>query len=145
MVLFMAKQELAQLAEALVNITSLKRKFSAEEETVAGPIDVAVISRSDGFVWVKRKHYFPADLNPQFFVRKFGIPTQAKEVAMLRRRGNVSPRETREVLELDVDELPRFDDELTPQEAMARAREEIERKIDLSFGKDLAKGRLNSK
>lgn len=64
---------------------------------------------------------------------------------MLRRRGNVSPRETREVLELDVDELPRFDDELTPQEAMARAREEIERKIDLSFGKDLAKGRLNSK
>jgi hypothetical protein len=78
MVLFMAKQELAQLAEALVNITSIKRKFSAEEETVAGPIDVAVISRSDGFVWVKRKHYFPSDLNPRYFVRKFGIlgPTQ---------------------------------------------------------------------
>jgi hypothetical protein len=73
MVLFMAKQELAQLAEALVNITSLKRKFSAEEETVAGPIDVAVISRSDGFVWVKRKHYFPSDLNTRYFVRKFGI------------------------------------------------------------------------
>ena len=78
MVLFMAKQELAQLAEALVNITSLKRKFSAEEETVAGPIDVAVISRSDGFVWVKRKHYFPADLNPRFFVRKFGIPSPSQ-------------------------------------------------------------------
>ncbi len=73
MVLFMAKQELAQLAEALVNITSLKRKFSAEEETVAGPIDVAVISKSDGFVWVKRKHYFPPELNTRYFVRKFGV------------------------------------------------------------------------
>jgi hypothetical protein len=73
MVLFMAKQELAHLAEALVNITSLKRKFSAGEETVAGPIDVAVISKNDGFVWVKRKHYFPSELNPRYFVRKFGI------------------------------------------------------------------------
>jgi hypothetical protein len=73
MVLFMAKQELAQLAEALVNITSLKRKFSAEEETVAGPIDVAVISKGDGFVWVKRKHYFPSELNARYFLRKFGI------------------------------------------------------------------------
>lgn len=72
MVLFMAKQELTELAEALVNITSLKRKFSAEEETVAGPIDVAVISKNEGFVWVRRKHYFPSDLNARYFARKFG-------------------------------------------------------------------------
>lgn len=73
MVLFMPKQDLANLAEALVNITSLKRRFSGDQETVAGPIDVAVISKSDGFVWVRRKHYFDANLNPRFFVRKFGI------------------------------------------------------------------------
>lgn len=70
MVLFMAKQELANLAEALVNITSTKRKFSAEKETVGGPIDVAVISKNDGFVWVRRKHYFKPELNPRYFARK---------------------------------------------------------------------------
>jgi hypothetical protein len=73
MVLFMPKQELANLAEALVNITSLKRKFSAEQETVAGPIDVAVISKNDGFVWVRRKHYFSPEFNPRYFYRKYGM------------------------------------------------------------------------
>ena len=38
-----------------------------EMETVGGPIDVAVISKGDGFIWIKRKHYFNKDLNPQFF------------------------------------------------------------------------------
>lgn len=71
MVLFMAKPELASLAEALVNITSVKRKFSADRETVAGPIDVAVISKTDGFVWVKRKHYFTPEFNPRYFWRKY--------------------------------------------------------------------------
>jgi hypothetical protein len=28
---------------------------SLDAETVGGPIDVAVISKCDGFVWVKRK------------------------------------------------------------------------------------------
>lgn len=63
------KDQLASMAEALVNLTSFKRRVSADAETVGGPIDVAVISRSDGLVWVKRKHYFPAELNPQFFSR----------------------------------------------------------------------------
>lgn len=77
MVLFMAKQEASHLAEALVNITSLKRKFSSDEENVAGPVDVAVISRNEGFVWVKRKHYFPAELNQRYVARRFGsVPTQ---------------------------------------------------------------------
>jgi hypothetical protein len=68
MLLLMPKQEMANLAEAMVNLTSVKRKFSAEKETVAGPIDVAVISRSDGFIWVKRKHYSDPELNPRYFV-----------------------------------------------------------------------------
>lgn len=57
------KGELAELAESLVNITSIKRKVSLEFETVGGPIDVAVISKMDGFVWIKRKQYFEPDLN----------------------------------------------------------------------------------
>lgn len=62
------KGELAEMAESLVSLTSFKRKVSMERETVAEPIDVAVISRGDGFIWIKRKHYFKAELNPRFFV-----------------------------------------------------------------------------
>lgn len=59
--------ELAVMAESLVHLTSLKRRMSLDAETVGGPIDVAVISKGDGFVWIKRKHYFVAELNHQFF------------------------------------------------------------------------------
>ena len=63
------KDELAAMAESLVNLTSFKRKVSTAAETVGGPIDVAVISRGDGFVWIKRKHYFARELNPRYFTR----------------------------------------------------------------------------
>ena len=65
------KDELAAMAEALVNLTSFKRKVSMQSETVGGPIDVVVISKGDGFVWIKRKHYFKPDLNSQFFANYF--------------------------------------------------------------------------
>lgn len=68
----MPKQEMAHLAESLVNITTLKRRVSAQRETVGGPIDVAAISKHDGFVWIKRKHYFPAEINPRYYDRNFG-------------------------------------------------------------------------
>ena len=62
------KDELAAMAEALVNITSFKRRVSSDEaETVGGPVDVAVITKGDGFIWIKRKHYFDPTLNHQFF------------------------------------------------------------------------------
>jgi len=63
------KDELAAMAESLVNLTSFKRKITMERETVGGPIDVAVISKGDGFIWIKRKHYFKAELNPNFLLR----------------------------------------------------------------------------
>jgi hypothetical protein len=65
------KDELAAMAESLVNLTSFKRKVTLESETVGGPIDVAVISKGDGFVWIKRKHYFLPELNPQFIQNYF--------------------------------------------------------------------------
>jgi hypothetical protein len=69
MVEFMPKQDLADFAEALVNLSSLQRRVNSGFETVGGPIDVAVISKSEGLVWVKRKHYFAADLNARFLNR----------------------------------------------------------------------------
>jgi hypothetical protein len=65
------KEELAAMAEALVNLTSFKRHVTRQAETVGGPIDVAVISRGDGFIWVKRKHYFTKELNPHFLANYF--------------------------------------------------------------------------
>lgn len=65
------KEELAAMAEALVNLTSFKRHVTRQAETVGGPIDVAVISRGDGFVWIKRKHYFSQQLNPHFLANYF--------------------------------------------------------------------------
>jgi len=65
------KEDLAAMAEALVNLTSFKRHVTRQAETVGGPIDVAVISRGDGFIWIKRKHYFRPELNPQFLANYF--------------------------------------------------------------------------
>ncbi|MGB9343195.1 hypothetical protein [Trichococcus sp.] len=59
----MPKEELALIAETLVNITSFKGKISFSMETVGGPIDVLLITKSDGPVWVKRKNYFNPDIN----------------------------------------------------------------------------------
>ncbi len=67
------KNELAAMAEALVYVTSLKRKVSSDSETVAEPIDVAVISKGDGFIWIKRKHYFDPKLNPLYFINREAV------------------------------------------------------------------------
>lgn len=65
------KSELASLAESFINLTTLKRKVSMSAETVGGPVDVAVISKGDGFIWIKRKHYFEPELNQHFFNNYF--------------------------------------------------------------------------
>jgi hypothetical protein len=71
MVALMPKQETIELAEAIVSITAIERKASSEQATVGGPVDVAFITRHEGFVWIKRKHYFEKDLNPRYFKRRF--------------------------------------------------------------------------
>lgn len=67
MLAHLPKEEMAALAESLVQITALRRKMSNTLETVGGPVDVALVTKSDGFVWIKRKHYFERDLNYHFF------------------------------------------------------------------------------
>ena len=69
-IMSLPKDELANLSESLINITSLKVKVHDNLETVGGDVDVAIITKGDGFVWTKRKHYFKDSLNPQFFNRK---------------------------------------------------------------------------
>jgi hypothetical protein len=64
----LAKEDLAEMAESMVKITSLKRRVSPELETVGGPVDVAVISKVDGFVWIKKKVYFDRGLNQHLWV-----------------------------------------------------------------------------
>ena len=63
------KDGLAEMAETLVNLTSFKRRVTPTAETVGGPIDVAVISKGDGLVWIKRKHYFAPELNIRYLDR----------------------------------------------------------------------------
>jgi hypothetical protein len=78
----MPKEELAQLAESLVSVTSLKMKVTLQDETVGGPTDVATITKGDGFVWIKRKHYFQPELNSAFFMnyqRSFDNGRQKKD------------------------------------------------------------------
>lgn len=67
------REQLAEMAEAFVNLTSFRQKVSGETETVGGPVDVAVISKGDGFIWIKRKHYFKSELNQHFFANYYRI------------------------------------------------------------------------
>ena len=54
-------EDMVNMAESLVSVTNLQRHISSSEESVGGPIDVAVITRSEGFMWVKHKHWMPQD------------------------------------------------------------------------------------
>jgi hypothetical protein len=71
------KEEMADMAQAMVEITSLRRRVDSPLESVGGPVDVAVISKGDGFIWIKRKHYFNIELNRDFLYRKH---TQAEDL-----------------------------------------------------------------
>jgi hypothetical protein len=65
--------EMAELAETLINLQSLKEKVTKPSETVGGPIDVAVITKSEGLVWIKRKHFFDPSLNSRYMQRLAAI------------------------------------------------------------------------
>lgn len=68
---FLSKEDLAELAESLIYLTFLKRRTTSSLESVGGAIDVAIISKGDGFIWKNRKHYFEENLNQHFFKNYF--------------------------------------------------------------------------
>ena len=66
----LALPELANMAETLVNLTSFKRHITDSLETVGGPVDVLVISKGDGPIWINRKEYFDISKNLEYSNRK---------------------------------------------------------------------------
>ncbi|MBO1002530.1 hypothetical protein [Pseudogracilibacillus auburnensis] len=49
-------RELAEMTEMLIHLTSFKRRVTRVTESVGPPIDIAVITKGDGFIWIKRKN-----------------------------------------------------------------------------------------
>ena len=64
-------QEMACLAENLIKATELHRKITFQQESVGGLIDLAVITREDGFQWLNRKSWYEPSKGGQY--GKFGI------------------------------------------------------------------------
>lgn len=50
---FLPKGELIDMAESLIKITALKRKFDSEFETVGGNVNISIITKGDGFINIK--------------------------------------------------------------------------------------------
>jgi hypothetical protein len=44
-------------------------RFTPGFPTVGGPIEIATITKHEGFKWVKRKHFFDTRLNPPLEAR----------------------------------------------------------------------------
>ncbi|AXV82156.1 hypothetical protein CJO77_11790 [Ralstonia solanacearum] len=63
-------EEMTHLAETLVTLESLKERVTTPKQSVGGPIDVAVITKSEGLVWIKRKHFFDSEKNLRFVLRQ---------------------------------------------------------------------------
>jgi hypothetical protein len=59
----MPLQDAIELAEFLVDVTIKFSRFSPGAPTVGGPIEIAAISKHEGFRWIKRKYYFDQRLN----------------------------------------------------------------------------------
>lgn len=57
-------QDAVDLAEFLVRVTIGFVRFCPGHPTVGGPIEIAAVTKHEGFQWVQRKHYFDAKLNP---------------------------------------------------------------------------------
>lgn len=51
-------REMADLAESVVDLTGFHRILTFEQESVGGPVDVAVITKNDGFTWLSRKSWY---------------------------------------------------------------------------------------
>jgi hypothetical protein len=57
-------QDALELAEFLVHLTVMYYRFRPGHNTVGGPIEVAAITKHEGFKWVSRKFYYERSLNP---------------------------------------------------------------------------------
>ena len=56
-------QDAIDMVHYFIELTCGYVRFSPGPATVAKPIDLAAITKYNGFKWVARKHYYPAHLN----------------------------------------------------------------------------------
>lgn len=55
--------EAIDLADFLVDATIKFVRFAPGHQVVGGPVEIAAMTRYEGFKWIKRKHHFPQNLN----------------------------------------------------------------------------------
>ena len=60
-------QDAINLAEFLVELTIKFHQYLPGAPTAGGPIEVAAITKHEGFRWVRRKYYFSRELNPESY------------------------------------------------------------------------------
>jgi hypothetical protein len=58
-------QDVIDLAKFFVYTTIMYSKFLPGAPTVGGPIEIAAITKHEGFKWVQRKHYYDRRFNPE--------------------------------------------------------------------------------
>lgn len=61
----MPLQDAIDLARFLVDLTINYHRFTPGAPTVGGPIEIAAISKHEGFRWIERKYYYRRELNPE--------------------------------------------------------------------------------
>ncbi len=60
----MPVQDAIDLAQFLVELAINASRFWPGVQTIGGPVEIAAITKHEGFKWVKRKHYYTPNLNP---------------------------------------------------------------------------------
>lgn len=61
----MPMQDAIALADFLVDLTKRYFAFLPGADIVGGATDIATVTKHEGFKWIRRKHYYPPDLNPR--------------------------------------------------------------------------------
>jgi len=57
-----------ELARFLCQVAAGISRFLPGTTTVGGPIEIATITKHEGFKWVQRKHFYDLQLNPQLWL-----------------------------------------------------------------------------
>ncbi len=58
-------QDAVDLAEWLVHSAVMFSHFKPGPPSVGGPIEIAAITKHEGFKWIRRKHYYGKEFNPE--------------------------------------------------------------------------------
>jgi len=80
----MPVQDAIDLADFLIETTKRFVRFLPGADTVGGDTDIAVVTKHEGYKWVRRKHYFNSILNPA------EVPYASKERAAEANKGESS-------------------------------------------------------